>query len=94
MSGSFISVAINYPVSPPEPPLSSASAGGETSATTPTADLLDNAAIRLLAVLFLLLAKWDVKQKNRNSGPTLPTPRSTACRRQGVHQCLLKNPEI
>jgi hypothetical protein len=82
MSRSSLPVAINYPVTPPGPPLSPASAGGEASATTPTADLLDNAAVRLLADFFLLLAEWDAKQKNRNLGATLPdTP---------IHDCMSK----
>ncbi len=71
MSRSSLPVTINYPVTRPGP-LSPATAGCAAPATTPTADLLDNAAVRLLADFFLLLAEWDAKQKNRNLGATLP----------------------
>lgn len=71
MSSSSLPVTIKYPVTPTGPSLSRATAGCEAQATTPTAELLDNDAVRLLVDFFLLLAKWDAKQ-NRNFGATFP----------------------
>ena len=71
MSRSSLPVTIKYPVTPPGPSLSRATAGCEAPATTPNAELLDDDAVRLLADFFFLLAKWDAKQ-NRNLGATFP----------------------
>jgi hypothetical protein len=70
MSSSPVPVTINQTIMPPGPV--SPANGGEALPTAPPAGLLDEAAVRLLADFFLLLAEWDRKQKNRDLGATLP----------------------
>jgi hypothetical protein len=80
MSSSSIPVTLNQTVI--SPGLVSPANGGKAPAATATAGLLDDAAVRLLADFFLLLAEWDRKQKNRDLGATLPGTT--------IHDCVAK----
>jgi hypothetical protein len=71
MSSSLVPVTISQTSISPGL-VSAANTGSEASATIPIPGPLDEAAVRLLADFFLLLADWDAKQKNRNLGVTLP----------------------